>query len=326
MAGKAAALKLDAKMGFRKKDRLVFLDLEGAEPNYVDEVGVVVCDLAGEVLDRRRSLGDPGDVEWQEGAMRITGITPDAVKGAPSFREVWDGWLGELLASSVVVCHDVQSDMTRLNRDCFRYGITMPTLRTFDTLEVARECVPGCLKRGDALTEACRALGIKVAKAHRADADAESSRRLFREAMRLHPLPFSRLEVGEFVPQACPKISVPREPGDVPPVEVALFADVFGQAPAPGSVKVAGETVLLKGTFAAGRGVVADLVEDGGGTVEEQSLPTTSTTLLVVGDLGYIGNEPFRSLSRLRDKVKYLRDWGHAIRVVPEASLALGTA
>ncbi len=325
MAAKAGALRLDAKMGFRKSDRLVFLDLEGAEPNYVDEVGVVVCDLAGEVLDRRRSLVDPGDVEWQEGAMRVTGITPADVKGAPSFREVWDGWLGELLAGAVVVCHDVQSDMSRLNRDCARYGIAMPTLRTFDTLEVARECVPGCLKRGNSLTEACRALGIQVAKAHRADADAESSRRLFREAMRKHPLPFSRLEVGEFVPQACPKISVPHEHDDAP-VETALFADVFGQAPTPGSVRVSGETVLLKGTFAAGRDVVADLVEENGGTVEGQGAPTTSTTLLVVGDLGYVGNEPLRSLTRLRDKVEYLRDWGHAIRVVPEAALAICAA
>lgn len=326
MAGKNQALRLDGKMGFRRGDRLVFLDLEGAEANYVDEVGVVVCSLDGEVIDRRRSLVDPGDVEWLEEVVRLTGITPAMVAGAPTFREVWEGWLGELLEGSVVVCHDVPSDMARLNRDCARYGIEMPTLRTFDTLEVARECVPGCLKRGNSLGEACRALGIRVAKTHRADADAESSRRLFKEAMRLHPLPFSRLGVGEFMPKANPHISVPRDTEDEPPVETVLFADVFGAAPALGSVAVAGETVLLKGEFAASREDIASRVESCGGTVEASGTPTDSTTLLVVGDLGYTGREAFRCLSRLRDTVERLQAWGSDIRVVPECALALKSA
>ncbi len=121
--------------------------------------------------------------------------------------------------------------MMRINRDCARYGLAMPSVRTIDALEVARLCIPGSLKYSNTLSSACKALGIPMQRAHRTDADAEGSRRLFCEAFRRYPLPFSHVEVETFEPLDKPRIIIPRDPAERAVSETAYYDDVFGPLP-----------------------------------------------------------------------------------------------
>ncbi len=307
--------------GLNETDRLCFLDLEGAEPNYIDAAAAIICDLTGKPLQRKSSLVNPGDVVWHEHIVALTGITPESVAGAPLFPEIWEAWLRELLETTVVVCHDICADMLRINRDCARYGLAMPSVRTIDTLEVARLCIPGSIKHSNTLSAACKALGIPMQRAHRADADAEGSRRLFCEAFRRYPLPFSHIEVEAFEPLDNPRIIIPRDPAERAVSETAYYDDVFGQLPPARSVGVRDEVALLKYDFVEGRARVGELIELQGGSLEESRRLTADTTLVVIGDDGHTNVGALDALYRLKDQVDELNARGYRIRVVTESSL-----
>ena len=307
--------------GLNEADRLCFLDLEGAEPNYIDAAAAIICDLTGKPLQKKISLVNPGDVVWYEHIISLTGITPESVAEAPLFTEVWDAWLHELLETTVVVCHDVCADMLRINRDCARYGLAMPSVRTIDTLEVARLCIPGSLKYSNSLSAACEALRIPMQRVHRADADAEGSRRLFCEAFRKYPLPFSRIEVETFEPLDNPRIIVPRDPAERTASQTVCYEDVFGQPLPDRSVDVRNEVALLKYNFVDPRARVAELIELRGGSLEINRRPTPDTTLVVIGDNGYTNVGALDDLYVLKDQIEELNTRGAHIRVVTESSL-----
>ena len=96
-----------------------------------------------------------------EGAMRVTGITNDMLKGKPSFShpDVVDK-LMEFFGDSIIVAHNAEFDRGFLNAELTRLGRpTVPKERFVDTVILAREHRPGSPANLDAV---CKRFNISL--------------------------------------------------------------------------------------------------------------------------------------------------------------------
>ncbi|HEV7690672.1 MAG TPA: DNA polymerase III subunit epsilon [Hyphomonadaceae bacterium] len=96
-----------------------------------------------------------------EGAMRVTGITNDMLKGKPSFShpDVVDR-LMEFFGDSIIVAHNAEFDRNFLNAELTRLGrATVPKDRFVDTVVLAREHRPGSPASLDAV---CKRFNISL--------------------------------------------------------------------------------------------------------------------------------------------------------------------
>jgi DNA polymerase-3 subunit epsilon len=96
-----------------------------------------------------------------EGAVRVTGITNDMLKGKPSFShpDVVDR-LMEFFGDSIIVAHNAEFDRNFLNAELARLGRpTVPKERFVDTVILAREHRPGSPANLDAV---CKRFNISL--------------------------------------------------------------------------------------------------------------------------------------------------------------------
>ena len=133
------------------------------------EIGVVRC-TPDRVLERWDTLvrpyGEMPDLRIQ----RLTGITPEMLRGAPPFDQVTDR-LRELLDGAIPIGHNIGFDLDHLGAagvDALRDAI--------DTLPIAQVLEPTAPSHR--LGDLCARRGIELDNSHRALADAEASRRL----------------------------------------------------------------------------------------------------------------------------------------------------
>ena len=140
----------------------------------VTEVGAVVVG-GGELHDRFESLLRVRS-PLTPGIQRFTGITQAMVAEAAAPRDVL-AELGRRLAGRVLVAHSAAFDRRALAQAFARAGLRWPEPPALCTVALARRFAPlvGQRKLG-ALADA---LGIEVALAHRALADAETCARVF---------------------------------------------------------------------------------------------------------------------------------------------------
>ncbi len=144
---------------------------EGCE---LTEVGAVLVG-GGELHERWGSLVRP-HAPLGRGIQRFTGITQAMADGAPEAA----GVLGELasrMEGRVLVAHSAAFDRRVLEQAFLRVGLTWPEPPVLCTVALARRLLP--LQRERKLGLLAEALGIEVALAHRALADAETCARVF---------------------------------------------------------------------------------------------------------------------------------------------------
>ncbi len=137
------------------------------------EVGAVLVG-GGELHERWSSLCRCS-APLQRGIQRFTGITQAMVDGAPSLEDVLPT-LCELLDGRVLVAHNAPFDRRVLRQAFHRIGLDWPDPPVICTAALARTMLPLQRKRG--LGVLADALGIEVALAHRALADAETCARV----------------------------------------------------------------------------------------------------------------------------------------------------
>jgi DNA polymerase-3 subunit epsilon len=166
---------------------LAVVDVEttGFDPNGDRIIEVAVIHMqGGAVTDRWGTLVNP-ERDVPEDVVRITGIDPAALPGAPRFAEIADE-VASRLAGRVFVAYNLTFDRGFIAAELARAGHVFPADRFLDPLVFVRE-----LHRGGGskkLGAVAERLGISLANAHRATDDAEAAGHiLYRLAESLPP-------------------------------------------------------------------------------------------------------------------------------------------
>jgi DNA polymerase-3 subunit epsilon len=145
----------------------------GGDECELTEVGAVLVG-GGELHDRWESLVRT-NLPLRRGIQRFTGITQAMVDGAPLPESVLPE-LAQRLDGRVLVAHNAPFDRRVLRQAFGRVGLDWPDPPAICTAALARAVLP--LQRERRLGALADALGIEVALAHRALADAETCARV----------------------------------------------------------------------------------------------------------------------------------------------------
>jgi DNA polymerase-3 subunit epsilon len=144
----------------------------------VVEIGAIRFKLWPEGYDEEASMAclvDPG-MPIPHRARAIHGISDEDVAGAPSFREVAPALLA-LAEGTVIVAHNVRFDLSFLDAELYRLGLTRPPAETADTVALSRRAFPG--HASYRLGAIASVLGIDAGAAHRALDDARTCMLLY---------------------------------------------------------------------------------------------------------------------------------------------------
>jgi DNA polymerase III subunit epsilon len=164
-----------------KKVPLAFIDTEttGASPEYghrIIEIGIVRV-VAGEVVGEYQQLIDP-QRRISPGITALTGIDPSMTEGQPTFGKQLPAML-EFLRGAVLVGHNTPFDLGFLRTEFYRCHTSLEselgTTHLLDTLRLARRQFG---RGGNGLQALARRLAIESSQAHRALADAHTTRQL----------------------------------------------------------------------------------------------------------------------------------------------------
>jgi len=170
---------------FLRGETIVAIDLEttGLDPrkDSITEVGATKF-RNGELLNEFTTLIDPL-VPIPIEVQKKTGITPDMVKGKPTFNQVANG-LKEFIGDCPLVGYNlIEFDLPFLKEG----GLNLPNEK-YDVLQIARFLLPRHIRKGKRwikrryrLELVARDLGIRVSRSHRALEDAKTTMEVFRK-------------------------------------------------------------------------------------------------------------------------------------------------
>lgn len=130
---------------------------------------------------------DP-EVRFSSRNIGIHGITPDDVRGKPTFKEVWtapDSKIREIFERKTIVIHNAAFDLSVLFKTLTAYGLEMPIIRYYDTLNMARQLFEG---KSCTLDKVCEYLGYRLVSHHDAVSDANAVKFLFQEFQQRLPI------------------------------------------------------------------------------------------------------------------------------------------
>lgn len=150
-------------------DRYFVFDVE--TPNFRNDrmsaIGVALVEQ-GRITDTFSTLINP-ECRFDRFNIELTGITPESVRGAPIFPEVWQQ-LAPMAQGRILVAHNAPFDMSVLAKCLQFYGVeSAPILPYLCTCQMGRRCLPQMPNHK--LNTLCDCLGIAL-EHHRADSDA----------------------------------------------------------------------------------------------------------------------------------------------------------
>lgn len=123
---------------------------------------------------------------------QLTNIDDEDVKDAPSFEEI-AGEVRNLLEDTVFVAHNTDFDLSFLQNEFLRCGLSEWSGKKIDTVELSKIVFPSLPSYK--LQDISEELGIPLPSAHRADDDAEATSKLLLACNeRLHNLPEETLQ------------------------------------------------------------------------------------------------------------------------------------
>jgi DNA polymerase III subunit epsilon len=247
--------------------------LSPAKGDRVVEIAVVRVGVDGRIEDEYATLVNPGrDV----GPVFVHGISNSEVLDAPTFDDV----VGELLArldGAVVVAHNAAFVERFLAAELARTGVTLPLNPALCSLWLARRTLRAPDQRLDTLA---RVVGLPVADAHTALADARTVAALLPRLLAAHgeppryltglrPMPridteaAAKTRFGELHPRTGGWIAsmvarLPRAVVDAPDAGAQRYVDALASALTDGRI-LGGEGQLLE-RLAGSAGVGADQV------------------------------------------------------------------
>ena len=159
------------------KKGYLFWDSETANPQQrVCQAAYCLTDLEGNpVGETVVSYIDP-ESEFSSWNIRVHGIRPEDVAGAPAFEEFWESnGLEGLLREYVFVSHNAKgADLSHIRKSLAAYDIALPEIEFLDTMQMAiDQGLPG------KLVDLCVMLGVELRGHHDAAADVLACRDAF---------------------------------------------------------------------------------------------------------------------------------------------------
>ena len=150
--------------------RFTVFDVE--TPNYrndrISAIGITVIE-DGVITDGFYSLVDP-ETYFDYFNVRLTGISEETVRGAPTFPEIWRR-IEPLMSGGLLVAHNAVFDLGVLKKCLRAYGIIWkPYVRYVCTVQMGRRVLPGMSHK---LNDLCGHYGICL-EHHHADSDSEA--------------------------------------------------------------------------------------------------------------------------------------------------------
>lgn len=150
--------------------RYIVFDVE--TPNFANNrmsaIGITVVE-DGRIADSFFSLVDP-ETHFDHFNIRLTGIDPKKVQGAPNFAQLWQK-IEPIMNRGILVAHNAVFDMSVLKKCLSAYGIEWKsTAKYLCTVQAGRKLLPG---RGHKLNEMCDYYGISLDH-HQADSDSRA--------------------------------------------------------------------------------------------------------------------------------------------------------
>lgn len=161
-------------------DRFIVFDTE--TPNFRNDrmsaIGISVVEH-GQIVDEFYTLVDP-ETEFDPFNIQLTGITPEAVRGQPTFPQLWEK-IRPLFESGMLVAHNAPFDMGVLAKCLDAYGIHWrPWARYVCTVRFSRIAFPEMPSHK--LNVLCEALDIPLDH-HNAGSDARAAAELLIRCM-----------------------------------------------------------------------------------------------------------------------------------------------
>ncbi len=107
--------------------------------NRISSIGITTISESGDIKTQE-ILVNP-ECDFNERNILLTGITPEMVKTAPVFSEVWND-ISHLFEDAVVVAHNAQFDLCVLRKTLLAYNILAPQIPYVCTLEMSKDHLP----------------------------------------------------------------------------------------------------------------------------------------------------------------------------------------
>jgi DNA polymerase-3 subunit epsilon len=153
--------------------------------HHVLQIGVVIVDGAGRVLDRWSSLVAPKRRWWfRVGPVGIHGIRRRMVLEAPPGREVLTELVGRLDGTQFVA-HNAVFDVEFLRKAARVHGVDVAITNPLCTLTLSRQLDPD-RQLSHRLTDLCARFGIELVRPHDALADADATAAVLPHLLRAH--------------------------------------------------------------------------------------------------------------------------------------------
>ena len=158
----------------------VALDVETANPDMASLCQIGIAKYKdGKLLEEWETLVNPNDY-FDEVNITIHGITPEAVKNAPSLIEIYKH-IQDFLNDRIVICH-THFDRVAMGQAFDKNGLVHPACTWLDTARVARRTWEDFAWRGYGLENICKFIGYTYS-AHDALEDAKAAAHVLITAM-----------------------------------------------------------------------------------------------------------------------------------------------
>lgn len=272
----------------------VAIDVETANPDLASicQVGLVSVQ-SGKIVEKWSTLVNPEDF-FDAINIEIHGIDEDKVKDAPTFLNVYPGFLAR--TANVVVVSHTGFDRVAVASAAEKYGLPISARTWLDSARVARRAWPEKYAlRGYGLANISSDLGINF-NHHDAGEDARAA--------------------AEIMLRACGAVSLDID-GWIRRVQNPIYPESSAPIRRDGNPEgpLYGEVLVFTGALDLPRRAAADLAATAGCTVE--SGITKKTTLLVVGDQD-IQKLAGHDKSAKHRKAEGLIEKGYVIRILRE--------
>ena len=189
-------------------EKITIFDIEelNNDPVSVCSIGIVVLEDM-KVKETFYSLIRPPKLTFDPYRYKVHKIRPQDLKKQPTFPEIWPK-ISKYFENSIVISHDIQSDLNHLLAVFRRFRIRKPTCYLSCTLVLAKLFHPELQKYG--LGSLCDFYSVDLENAHNALADSLACAELLKKMMEEHQketvaftgkLAHTKQEIESFVEQ-----------------------------------------------------------------------------------------------------------------------------
>ncbi len=171
-------------------EKYIAFDVEtpNARNSRMSAIGIAVIENK-KITNKFFSLINP-ETYFSSFNIELTGITPQSVKTAPTFPELWKK-IEPLMTGGILIAHNAAFDMKVLGTCLNDYGITTDRYKKYAcTVQLGRKCFPELPNHK--LNTMCDHLNINLDH-HKADSDSIACAKLLIEYMK------SDIDINKFI-------------------------------------------------------------------------------------------------------------------------------